>query len=596
MKCPNCGRENENGAKFCSKCGRSLETSKSYKKVPETEKAKKKGKRPILIGIVGVLLIGAVIIAGIWITKENRVKKQYQDHLASGQKYLEELNYESAEDSYLKAIDIDPKDPEPYLKLIDTYIAQEKYDDAAKVAKKAQTQVPEKNKGEFEKLEQEYDSVVDYEWAVEPTIEADDIYYVRQWDEYTYSTNELNQQEEKYAILKKEGNCGLIDIQGKMCSEMIYQEIYNSPYGLLLKRTEPRFIPDFNSESDLDILYADGTIDFVDGLGGGGRTKGMFYWYNDTLHNTNEYYDKQNPEFAEPVQIPDETIPVLKFNSEYQWQDFSDIESWWESADEKYAVYKGDRLMTDFVYDELGACVNGSMAAEKDGKWGYINDKGETVIPFEYEPSWGKGFFYDRYGTADLEVPDEKAFCYAASGGFVPLLKDGQWKLVNMQGETAIPYGVFETIRPVYDGKCWVKKDGKWGVIRVAEETGEEFKNSIVGVWTNALQSTGDVATDSSQEYTSRYSTQFKSDGTVETTGYRNIDTGTYEVVGENTIQATFDQNYFESAGQNKQLIEGYTYTVLYTYDENKDTLYSEYDQTFIEVGYSNASSGELVR
>ena len=44
MKCPNCGRENENGAKFCSKCGRSLETSKSYKKVPETEKAKKKGR------------------------------------------------------------------------------------------------------------------------------------------------------------------------------------------------------------------------------------------------------------------------------------------------------------------------------------------------------------------------------------------------------------------------------------------------------------------------------------------------------------------------------------------------------------------------
>ena len=45
MKCPNCGRENENGAKFCSKCGRSLEISKSYKKIPETEKAKKKGKR-----------------------------------------------------------------------------------------------------------------------------------------------------------------------------------------------------------------------------------------------------------------------------------------------------------------------------------------------------------------------------------------------------------------------------------------------------------------------------------------------------------------------------------------------------------------------
>ena len=126
MKCPKCGADNEKDAKFCAVCGTSLETVEEEKETSNSEKSKKKEKKFIFVALAGVLVIIAVIVAGIWETKENQVKKQYQDHLASGQKYLEELNYESAEDSYLKAIAIDPKKTEPYLKLIDTYIAQEK--------------------------------------------------------------------------------------------------------------------------------------------------------------------------------------------------------------------------------------------------------------------------------------------------------------------------------------------------------------------------------------------------------------------------------------------------------------------------------------
>ena len=147
--------------------------------------------------------------------KENQVKKQYQNHLASGQKYLEELNYESAEDSYLKAMAIDPKEPEPYLKLIDTYIAQEKYDDAVKIAKQAQKKVPEKDVEEFQKLEQEYDSVINYEWVVEPTIEADDIYYVRLGSGERKSENERRKQyESSYAVIQQGEKLGLIDMNG----------------------------------------------------------------------------------------------------------------------------------------------------------------------------------------------------------------------------------------------------------------------------------------------------------------------------------------------------------------------------------------------
>ena len=44
--------------------------------------------------------------------------------------------------------------------------------------------------------------------------------------------------------------------------------------------------------------------------------------------------------------------------------------------------------------------------------------------------------------------------------------------------EVVISAGVFEEIRPVHDGKCWVKKDGKWGVIRLKEKEDNERTDS----------------------------------------------------------------------------------------------------------------------
>ena len=37
-------------------------------------------------------------------------------------------------------------------------------------------------------------------------------------------------------------------------------------------------------------------------------------------------------------------------------------------------------------------------------------------------------------------------------------------------GNVVIPGGVFDAICPVYNGKCWVQKDGKWGVVRLGPE------------------------------------------------------------------------------------------------------------------------------
>lgn len=75
------------------------------------------------------------------------------------------------------------------------------------------------------------------------------------------------------------------------------------------------------------------------------------------------------------------------------------------------------------------------------------------MIPIKYDASW------KHYNETNGDK--EKEFCYAATEGYVPLVKDGKWEMRNSKGDLVISSGAFEEILPVYDGKCWVKKDGK---------------------------------------------------------------------------------------------------------------------------------------
>lgn len=455
MKCPKCGMENKKDAKFCAGCGTSLETIEEQKEASNSEKPKKKGKKHIFVGITGVLLIAAVIVAGIWVTKENQVKKQYQDHLASGQKYLEELNYKSAEDSYLKAIAIDPKKPEPYLKLIDTYIAQERYDDATKIAKQAQKKVPEKDVEEFQKLEQEYESVINYEWVVDPTIEADDIYYVRMGSGERKSENERRKQYESgYAVIQQGKKLGLIDMNGTMRTGMDYTWIES---GYLMERLDKTGLSYYDAFYDNE-LHLDIITDFFD-------EKGQYIYYQNALHNLAEWEG-----WAYTFQEPEQTIPVRNAEGTVE---VSDPYAWWNEQQGKYGLYKNRTMITDFIYDECGSVSEGLIAVKKDDKWGYVDENGNEIIPIEYDASWQQFEDETVVATQERKITD---FCYGASEGYIPLVQEGKWKLADLEGKTAIPTGIFEKICPVYNGKCWVKKDGKWGVIQISDKKEETEK------------------------------------------------------------------------------------------------------------------------
>ncbi len=98
---------------------------------PKTTKPHKR-KKP-LVWVLVILLVLAGLGVGGWFGWNAYQDGQYQEQLSLGEKYLKELNYEDAIIALNRAIEIDPRSPEPYLLLSDAYIEQEDLDSAKKI-------------------------------------------------------------------------------------------------------------------------------------------------------------------------------------------------------------------------------------------------------------------------------------------------------------------------------------------------------------------------------------------------------------------------------------------------------------------------------
>ena len=190
MYCPNCGYYNEDDAAFCGSCGMPLgqqvnaapgstDTVPQYEEMngqmqekpgagdmPPSVPAKKKSRK-IWIILAAILVIGAAAAAAffLWILPGQEAKK-YQTFLDEGNRYLNEMDYEKAEDAYLKAIAIDPKQKEPYVQLIDLYLTSGERQKAKAIIEDAKETLPEDEKGDIEKIEEERRGELDGEGTV----------------------------------------------------------------------------------------------------------------------------------------------------------------------------------------------------------------------------------------------------------------------------------------------------------------------------------------------------------------------------------------------------------------------------------------------
>lgn len=192
MYCPNCGCYNDENAAFCGSCGTPLRTEQSGREQPgQTAGAvppypggqemkrmeggaptppvqkKKKGKKIwLILAAVLVVIAAAVAAVFLWILPQQKVK-QYNSLVAEGNRYLEEMDYEKAEDAFLEAIEIEPKKAEPYVRLADLYLDTGETEKAKQIITEAKETLPEEEREEIEKLEEERKDELDGEDPVE---------------------------------------------------------------------------------------------------------------------------------------------------------------------------------------------------------------------------------------------------------------------------------------------------------------------------------------------------------------------------------------------------------------------------------------------
>ena len=499
MYCPNCGHYNEEDAAFCGSCGTPLRRSETAEGEPEIMPGRpepeqqsvrdlsgengcgpvspvsgKKKSRKIWIILAAVLVIAAAAAAAVflWILPRQE-EKRYNALLEEGNRYLEEMDYDRAEDTFLEAIAIEPKKEEPYVSLANLYLDTGEREKAKEIIAEAKKTLPEEEQKEIEKLEEERKGELDGEgtvfvWAVEPEIEADDIYYLKETDSKEYPYNEMERQMfTDYAVIKQGDSYGLIDSDGEILGGMDYEEI-TSGYGYyLLTREEPVYESEYMTEMDSYYLYGDEILPAVAIAGDAYGFKGAFY-YCDGLQNIFDAYGEEafgprtwtEPEDAVPVKASDTVLENAMDAG------VNNMDEWLADLPGGYGIYYGDSMATDFVYDACGSQSDGLLAVEQGGKWGYADSQGNIVIPVEYDASWTQ--YVPQNGNA------EQDYCYAASEGYVVLVKDGVWEVRDTEGNPVIDPGVFEEIRPVYDGRCWVKQNGLWGVIELEREASAE--------------------------------------------------------------------------------------------------------------------------
>lgn len=320
-----------------------------------------------------------------------------------------------------------------------------------------------------------------YSWHVKPTIEAKHIDNIERsrtyWGDYLYDTTWYSRF---FFIMNADNESAVIDIDGNVLTDYIFDTMCYCSYGCVLEDYDNPDNP-WNSGYAGCTLYDDGTIsDFHYDEYYQEATNGYGELFITDLEDKNDnkiilFSDGGIDRCVDgPAISAFRRIHIVKSEngSGFQINAHRDETYWpeYNRASDKYALVSNIWRavpITDFIYEDKGNFMCEVIPMKKDGKWGYIDRYGNTVIPFEYDAAWlqEKEFPFE-YRKYDF-LKNTKA--RDASEYYVVLCKNGEYALVTTAYEEVIPFGEFDYITSVFQGKAWVKdKDsGLWGVIKI---------------------------------------------------------------------------------------------------------------------------------
>lgn len=316
-----------------------------------------------------------------------------------------------------------------------------------------------------------------YEWVLKPMIEAEDIIVFDTSYVPIHGTPKLIRSGEtgenyvetlshsEFAIIKRNEMYGFIGYDGSVLVEPQYSNYGSHNCGEVF----------LQSDSEMCYLGKDRKPLY----GGCMCGDGMFNIEYDSDSNTitPEYWKNKlkNIEVA---------VPVAK-KAEHS-------EHWGESIN-NYGIYWQGRLITGFDYDNYQCCIindpyvepeerinsSYSFAMCKDNKWYLFDKEGKRILEDECDVIHSNKYYS---GSQEKSI-------FLFTEGICAVSQNGQMRYIDLEGNDVIPAGEFDEVRPVYNKMSWVKKDGKWGVIKIAAAVQDKIaKYKEEGVDVNKIE------------------------------------------------------------------------------------------------------------
>lgn len=499
MFCPDCGAWLPDGSRFCSKCGNRIDDSKIENKYQPQPTNSRKGtsvparKRTaagpgIKVLILAIVLLSIILAGMLIILFRMSPSARCSRQLNLGQRYMEESDYQAAIMAFSKAIEIDPKRAEPYQALADAYVEQGDYRSAFEILQSGMEDVDNKQKLQ-DKIEEVKNTPLKKEvlsWVEEPKYAYDDVEpaYAYRFGDYVgdksvsdgvrslFHTDDIlfgaemnfpsySCLEEYYNVFSDE-TCRLFYMPEKVDSDKLNA---SSPFLIYDSRGIDLYLNDRDMQTDRydapwDVFYLDG--DYVSDYG-----LGAFFW-DDSSQQAYMQLESQYENVS--ILVPAADIPLHKAYAICKGEVFGNMilgKCEWADGESplyeihmdeasKYALWSPEgRLLTDFIYDDMESSSYGITAACKDGKWGYLDEQGEEITEFIYDAPW--------------KINDDSSCAYPCTSDTMVISLDGEMGVLYRDGSMLIGYDVFEDIAPAWDDELWVKQDGLWGLIDLAD-------------------------------------------------------------------------------------------------------------------------------
>lgn len=340
-----------------------------------------------------------------------------------------------------------------------------------------------------------------YRWLIEPTINADNI--ISFDGSQVDPNNEKNTAYANYSVIRQNGKYGIIDYSGNMVVPAEYDDYYTCWCG------EVTLFNIINEKNDeYEYCSIDSSNQVVYYAAEHHDSSPRYYWNS----NEEKIYVKDADEEQGEEYTGKKAVVVCEADVKKSDNGFYDISP---VSEPLYGLAKKDKLILDMQYTDFyapaykGAGLTCIAFENDEGKWGYVGSDGKTIIDFKCDG--------DMSAYCGKVIDDEMAVHpYLFTDDYLPVSIDSSYGYYDIDGNCIVKPGEFDQARPAHNGKAWVMKSGKWGVIAFGDAPVEEDSSEEETTTTTTTTSYITTTTTSKTTTTTSVSTETKK--AIETT------------------------------------------------------------------------------